>query len=196
MKQHWLGDKYLQGGHEGNDISKTNVPDIRACYRHETLVDELHILSTAAKDAIASGSVTQVKHWRKGPNGVSIRAEMKYTDQVHSVLSLVDSPIRDNINCHRSEPEDERGWQSLLHARILDTHLEFLCVRARLCLYRMFRLIWYPVIFLVRYACAQYINKSRLNENDFFKYSECSVQSSKCAIMLPWRAIWWFSSIQ
>ena len=32
-------------------------------------------------------------------------------------------------NCHRSEPDGERGWQSLLHARILDTHLEFLCAR-------------------------------------------------------------------
>ena len=31
--------------------------------------------------------------------------------------------------CHRSEPDGERGWQSLLHARILDTHLEFLCAR-------------------------------------------------------------------
>ena len=62
VKQHWLGDNYLQGGHEGNDIAKTNVPDIRASYRHETLVDELHILSTAAKDALASGSIPSVKH--------------------------------------------------------------------------------------------------------------------------------------
>ena len=62
VKQHWLGDNYLQGGHEGNDISKTNVPDIRASFRHETLVDELHILSTAAKDALASGSISSVKN--------------------------------------------------------------------------------------------------------------------------------------
>jgi len=52
LKQHWLGPYYMVGGHEGNDISKTNIPDIRASYRHETLVDELHILSIAAKDAL------------------------------------------------------------------------------------------------------------------------------------------------
>jgi len=68
VKQHWLGDKYLLGGHEGNDISKTNVPDIRASFRNETLVDELHILSSAAKDAIASGSVSKVKHWKINNN--------------------------------------------------------------------------------------------------------------------------------
>jgi len=50
IKQHWLGENYIKGGYVGNDISKTNVPDIRASYRHETLVDELHILSLAAKD--------------------------------------------------------------------------------------------------------------------------------------------------
>lgn len=54
LKQHWLGPSYLVGGHKGNDIKKTNVPDIRASYRHETLVDELHILSIAAKDALHS----------------------------------------------------------------------------------------------------------------------------------------------
>ncbi|XP_047130128.1 AMP deaminase 2 isoform X1 [Hydra vulgaris] len=49
VKQHWLGDNYLVGGHNGNDITKTNVPDIRACFRYETLVDELHLISLAAK---------------------------------------------------------------------------------------------------------------------------------------------------
>ena len=51
LKQHWLGPNYMQGGHEGNEITKTNVPDIRASYRHETLLDELQILATAAKNS-------------------------------------------------------------------------------------------------------------------------------------------------
>ena len=39
----------MVGGHKGNEINKTNVPDIRASYRQETLVDELQILAMAAK---------------------------------------------------------------------------------------------------------------------------------------------------
>ncbi|XP_035704358.1 AMP deaminase 2 isoform X4 [Folsomia candida] len=41
VKQYWLGPNYTKDGVAGNDISRTNVPDIRVCYRHETLVEEL-----------------------------------------------------------------------------------------------------------------------------------------------------------
>ena len=41
VKQHWIGDNYKQEGVAGNDIQKTNLPDIRVSYRHETLLDEL-----------------------------------------------------------------------------------------------------------------------------------------------------------
>lgn len=41
MKQHWLGPNYTKEGVAGNDISRTNVPDIRVSFRYETLVEEL-----------------------------------------------------------------------------------------------------------------------------------------------------------
>jgi AMP deaminase len=41
MKQYWLGPNYTKEGVAGNDITRTNVPDIRVAYRYETLVDEL-----------------------------------------------------------------------------------------------------------------------------------------------------------
>ena len=59
MKQHWLGPNYRRDGVAGNDMTRTNVPDIRVAYRyvglqeylfaslmdflfrHETLLDEL-----------------------------------------------------------------------------------------------------------------------------------------------------------
>ncbi|XP_037936468.1 AMP deaminase 2 isoform X3 [Teleopsis dalmanni] len=41
VKQHWLGPNYTREGVAGNDITRTNVPDIRTGYRHETLLDEL-----------------------------------------------------------------------------------------------------------------------------------------------------------
>ncbi|XP_053689453.1 AMP deaminase 2 isoform X2 [Sabethes cyaneus] len=41
MKQHWLGPNYTREGVAGNDITRTNVPDIRVAFRHESLLDEL-----------------------------------------------------------------------------------------------------------------------------------------------------------
>lgn len=40
-KQHWLGPNYTKEGVAGNDITRTNVPDIRVAFRYETLIDEL-----------------------------------------------------------------------------------------------------------------------------------------------------------
>jgi AMP deaminase len=52
MKQYWLGPNYTKEGVAGNDISRTNVPDIRVAYRYETLLDELsNIFKTVEKDS-------------------------------------------------------------------------------------------------------------------------------------------------
>ncbi|XP_075223541.1 AMP deaminase isoform X2 [Lycorma delicatula] len=53
MKQHWLGPNYTKEGVAGNDISRTNVPDIRVAFRYETLVDELsNIFKVCDKDTL------------------------------------------------------------------------------------------------------------------------------------------------
>ncbi|XP_054724062.1 AMP deaminase 2-like [Uloborus diversus] len=44
-KRYWLGSNYTKEGVAGNDISRTNVPDIRVSYRYETLVEELTTIS-------------------------------------------------------------------------------------------------------------------------------------------------------
>jgi len=41
VKQHWLGPNYRREGVAGNDMTRTNVPDIRVAYRHEALIEEL-----------------------------------------------------------------------------------------------------------------------------------------------------------
>lgn len=41
VKQHWLGPNYTREGVPGNDITRTNVPDIRVAFRYEALLDEL-----------------------------------------------------------------------------------------------------------------------------------------------------------
>ena len=43
-KKVWLGPNWRDEGPGGNEITHTNVPDIRVCYRYETLVHELMVL--------------------------------------------------------------------------------------------------------------------------------------------------------
>lgn len=53
-KQHFIGVNYLKDGPEGNDISRTNVAQIRMAYRHETLCNELSFIVEAVKSEVLS----------------------------------------------------------------------------------------------------------------------------------------------
>jgi AMP deaminase len=44
IKEHWLGKEYMKEGIDGNDLEKTNVPDIRVAYREETLQTEYNLI--------------------------------------------------------------------------------------------------------------------------------------------------------
>lgn len=44
LKKHWIGHQFFLKGVEGNDIQKTNVPDIRVTYREETLQTEFNLI--------------------------------------------------------------------------------------------------------------------------------------------------------
>lgn len=49
VKQRWLGANYKKEGIKGNDMRRTNVPDIRIAFRYETFVNELNLLVEAIK---------------------------------------------------------------------------------------------------------------------------------------------------
>uniref|UniRef100_H3A0A9 AMP deaminase n=1 Tax=Latimeria chalumnae TaxID=7897 RepID=H3A0A9_LATCH len=49
VKSYWLGPYYQKEGPEGNDIRRTNVPDIRVSYRYETLCKELTLITQALR---------------------------------------------------------------------------------------------------------------------------------------------------
>jgi len=44
VKNYWLGPNYRREGVAGNDIRRTNLPDIRVSYRYETLIEELSLI--------------------------------------------------------------------------------------------------------------------------------------------------------
>jgi len=45
VKRHWLGQDWYRQGVEGNQIHKTNVPNLRVEYRHATLLEEREMIS-------------------------------------------------------------------------------------------------------------------------------------------------------
>ncbi|XP_044180375.1 AMP deaminase 2-like [Acropora millepora] len=49
VKLHWIGENYRKEGASGDDVHRTNVPDIRVAFRHATLVEELSTLCKAAR---------------------------------------------------------------------------------------------------------------------------------------------------
>jgi len=44
LKMHWLGRNYRSAGPSGNDIKKTNVPNIRLSFRYQLLSEELNFI--------------------------------------------------------------------------------------------------------------------------------------------------------
>lgn len=45
LKKNWLGENYELKGVAGNDIEQTNVPDLRAAYRYDTLKTEIDLIN-------------------------------------------------------------------------------------------------------------------------------------------------------
>ncbi|KAF9196764.1 AMP deaminase [Haplosporangium sp. Z 11] len=54
IKKHWIGKKWYLPGVQGNDMEKTNVPNIRMAFRHETLREELDMLQRYSQLAYPS----------------------------------------------------------------------------------------------------------------------------------------------
>jgi AMP deaminase len=50
-KQHWVADAYWEAGPAGNDIYKTNVPDVRVRFRNDTLAAERNLVARGAAEA-------------------------------------------------------------------------------------------------------------------------------------------------
>lgn len=55
VKSYWLGPNYTQEGVMGNDITRSNVPNIRIAYRYETLTQELRMLLRAVLTRRSAG---------------------------------------------------------------------------------------------------------------------------------------------
>ncbi|KAJ5715697.1 uncharacterized protein N7483_012878 [Penicillium malachiteum] len=68
LKKRWLGSNYSLPGLSGNNVAKSNVPDIREAFRHETLQAELSLIERYSEgytaeepNALAPGLLHTVK---------------------------------------------------------------------------------------------------------------------------------------
>ncbi len=48
VKMHWVHENYWQPGPQGNDIHKTNVPNLRMRFRHDTHSEEMAVIMDGA----------------------------------------------------------------------------------------------------------------------------------------------------
>ena len=58
LKQRWLGTDYNLRGVAGNNVAKTNIPNIRQAYRHETLLEELSMIERYTTASTSTGLVS------------------------------------------------------------------------------------------------------------------------------------------
>lgn len=89
IKARWLGKTWYKPGEDGNDIAKTNVPDIRLCYRHETLLDELKLVYD--NEAPNDIQVLPTYEFKPKCNGVAEEAAQKCKES-----TVTDSLTRDD----------------------------------------------------------------------------------------------------
>lgn len=56
IKKRWLGNKCSVSGPAGNDISRSNVPNIRSSFRYQTLMEERLMVLNALRDIDTSNT--------------------------------------------------------------------------------------------------------------------------------------------
>ena len=59
-KRHWVGDSYWHPGAAGNDIQKTNLPNVRLHFRMDVLDAEKALIRAGVTQALSRGRVLQV----------------------------------------------------------------------------------------------------------------------------------------
>ncbi|TXT11231.1 hypothetical protein VHUM_01982 [Vanrija humicola] len=107
VKKHWIGNKWYLPGAAGNDIHKTNVPNIRMAYRHATLLEELTLIqhgthtpsatpmpmksAGVSPSDVAAAAMSQTKRYTQQPTLVG-GASVLETRRRKSISNLQRSP--------------------------------------------------------------------------------------------------------
>ncbi|KAI1336404.1 AMP deaminase [Xylariaceae sp. FL0016] len=98
IKQQWLGEKYSLPGKEGNKMIKTNVPDRREEFRHNTWVEEHRMISRYTSNN-ESDEVSE-HYSAAGPSTIppsspcKAKSESKHADGADALQTLATAPAQ------------------------------------------------------------------------------------------------------
>ncbi|KAA8564636.1 hypothetical protein MFRU_013g01830 [Monilinia fructicola] len=118
VKQRWLGPDYDLPGVKGNTMAKSNVPNIREGFRHETLMQELSMIeryTALATPAIETTAPAEGKSFFPGPRPHSPTSSMKAS------ASVVDNGPSQQYQQHPAQAARIPPSHSQLH---LDAHFK------------------------------------------------------------------------
>lgn len=117
IKQLWLGENFNLPGAEGNKMIKTNIPDRREEYRHQTWVEEHRMISRYTSNNDANQSFEH--HLSPGLNGTS--------SAINTAAGTVGSEYKNqasslgNVEGERPAPPNTRADMGGSHADICNS---------------------------------------------------------------------------
>ncbi|KAI9030721.1 hypothetical protein CLU79DRAFT_802357 [Phycomyces nitens] len=112
IKQHWIGENWSEPGVAGNDMQRTNVPDIRVKFRHETLTQELSALRRYGTTDGKSEEESQ--HDMVGLAGVTDPIHLQQ-DYIHARKDHLDTPMGQFPGAAMVAERAKRKTHSCLH---------------------------------------------------------------------------------
>lgn len=101
LKERWLGSKCSIPGTAGNNVAKSNVPDIREAFRHETLLGELSLIERYSE---GNGTGEQ-KSLAPGPPGEVVSSNHDHSAHNLESRSELGSSAANTIDASPSEAQ-------------------------------------------------------------------------------------------
>ncbi|PLB48580.1 AMP deaminase [Aspergillus steynii IBT 23096] len=107
LKQRWLGSSCSLPGVSGNNVAKSNVPDIREEFRHQTLVGELKLIEKYSPASLAATSPADTKIHSKYnmPTSSQVATSPCAPKSVDLAVAVSKSPLRASPGAGHVYPE-------------------------------------------------------------------------------------------
>ncbi|KAG0264199.1 AMP deaminase [Mortierella polycephala] len=113
VKKHWIGRRWYLPGVQGNDMAKTNVPNIRFAFRHQTLCEELNMLKRYSY--LDQPSTPRELLQRLASTATSPSISKAYLAEPFNLTSLY-SPEQDSTTSGVADKNDK--GQALMHPHL------------------------------------------------------------------------------
>jgi hypothetical protein len=97
IKKRWLGEDYLVAGPAGNNIHKTNVPNIRMTYRYQTLMEERLMVLSELRELSKKKADLEGAQWSETGSGDGISGTGEPMSQSPHFGNLPGEPLLEHV---------------------------------------------------------------------------------------------------